>query len=91
MAEKELSLRVNITLPRETLTALDNNVVKLREYLLGRGLDPNLVPKIITRSGLIKEMANYMSTPMGYDAIKFGFDTALGLGGQLDLFESQKQ
>lgn len=86
--QKELSVRVNISLPPETLQAIDGNVDKLQKWLIRQGADEKEVTKLVSRSSLIKEVVKLLGEEAGFFALRGGFAALLGFADnqQLELF-----
>jgi hypothetical protein len=88
MGKKEIAVRVNITLPPSTLERIDKNVERIQQWLIRHGADEKDINKFVSRSSIIKEMAETLATEVGYESVLMGFKMRMGVedNGQVEMF-----
>lgn len=77
--KKDIYVRVNITLPPSTLKRIDKNVERIQQWLVRHGADEKDINKVVSRSSIIKEMAETLGTEIGYESVLMGFKMKMGV------------
>lgn len=84
----EMAVRVGITLPPSTLERIDKNVERVQQWLIRHGVDQKDINKFVSRSSIIKEMAETLGTEVGYESVLMGFKMRFSVedNGQVEMF-----
>lgn len=82
------AIRITVTLPKECVDSLEGNLERLRLGLVRSGADPQAVDRELTRSSLVRQCVEFLSTETGFAVCKGSFCAALGVNAdQTDLFD----
>lgn len=84
----EMAVRVGITLPPSTLERIDVNVERIQQWLTRHGVDQKDINKYVSRSSIIKEIAETLATEVGYQSVLNGFKMRFAVedNGQVEMF-----